>query len=78
MTILEDREREDRESALVLYGLKELDVQPPTGIKPVDHPLTPLLLATPPEENDWNSNKRMGKFSPDSTKPTPVLIGFPR
>ena len=74
--ILEERKRKDRECALVLYGLKELDVQPPSGIKPMDDPLTHLLLATLPEENDWKSSKRMGKYSLDSTKPRPVLIEF--
>ena len=59
-----------------MYGLKELDVQPPSGMKQVDDPLTHLLLATLPEENDWTCHKRMGKFSPDSTKPRPVLIEF--
>ncbi len=28
------------------------------------------------EESEWISNKRMGKFSPNSTKPRPVLIEF--
>ena len=74
--ILEARERRDRQCALVLYGLKELDVQPPTGIKPKDSPLTHLLLDTLPEEVNWKSHRRMGRFSPDSAKPRPVLIEF--
>ncbi len=31
--ILEERERQDRQCALVLHGLKELDVQPPKNLK---------------------------------------------
>ncbi len=45
-------------------------------MKQVDDPLTHLLLATLPQENDWKCHKRMGKFSPDSAKPRPVLIEF--
>jgi len=67
---------------LVLYGLKELDIQPQKNLKVMDDPLTHLLIATlpdcePTEENEWISNKRMGRFSPNSRKPRPVLIEFP-
>jgi len=67
---------------LVLYGLKELDVQPPKNVKFDDDPLADLLVDTLPEceEPDegphWSSNKRMGRFSPNARKPRPVLIGF--
>ncbi len=79
--ILEKRERQDRQCALVLYGLKELDVQPPKNLKVTDDPLTHLMIATvagceTTEENETKSHRRMGKFSPNSTKPRPVLIEF--
>ena len=78
--ILEERERQHRQCALVLYGLKELDVQPPRDSEFKDDPLTQLLASDlPPNDIDseWTSNKRLGSFSPDNRKPRPVLIGFP-
>ncbi len=80
--ILEERERQDRQCALVLYGLKELDVQPPRNLELKDDPLTQSLLAALPEnanESGWSLNQleRPGRFSPDNRKPRPVLIGFP-
>ena len=75
--ILEERERQDRQCALVLYGLKELDVQPPRNLKIMDDPLTQQLLDAMPIndiESEWSSNKRLGRFSPNNRKPRP---GFP-
>ncbi|KAA6420999.1 MAG: hypothetical protein FRX49_09138 [Trebouxia sp. A1-2] len=43
--ILEERKRQDRQYALVLYGLKELDVQPPQDWKSKDDSMTQLLKA---------------------------------
>ena len=80
--ILEERERQTRQCALVLYGLKELDVQPPKTVKFDDDPLADLLVDTlpeceePKEKPHWISHKRMGRFSPNARKPRPVLIGF--
>ena len=77
---MEERERQDRQCALVLYGLKELDVQPPRNLKIMDDPLTQQLLDAMPIndiESEWSSNKRLGRFSPNNRKPRPVLIGFP-
>lgn len=78
--ILEKRERHNRQCALVLYGLKELDVQPPRNVKVTQDPLTQLLPdSMPGNDNDskWTSNNRLGRFSPNNRKPRPVLIGFP-
>jgi len=80
--ILEERERQTRQCALVLYGLKELDVQPPKTVKFEDNSSVDLLADTLPkwEEPDeavhWTSYKRMGRFSPSARKPRPVLIEF--
>ena len=65
-----------------MYGLKELDVQPPRNLELKDDPLTQLLLDALPEnanESGWSLNQldRLGRFSPDNRKPRPVLIGFP-
>ena len=45
----------------------------------MDDLLTHRLIATLPdcEPTEWNSNKRMSKFSLNSRKPRPVLIEFP-
>ena len=68
-----------RQHALVLYDLKELGVQPPKKLKVMDDLLTHRLIATLPdcEPTEWNSNKRMSRFSLNSRKPRPVLIEFP-
>ncbi len=67
--ILKEREREISQCALVLYGLKVLDTQPPRSLKDGDDPLTDLLNATivgipeweeTDEQVQWTSNKRMG------------------
>ncbi len=80
--IFEETERQNRQCALVLYGLKELDVQPPRSSKIMDdrNSLAHLLLENLPEndiDSEWSSNKRMGRFSPNNRKPRPVLIRFP-
>ncbi|DBA68217.1 TPA: hypothetical protein ACH3X2_013834 [Trebouxia sp. C0005] len=79
--ILEERKRQDRQCALVLYGLKELDVQPPQDWKSKDDSLIQLLKASLPKVPgvgyEWNSNKRLGSFSSNNRKPRPVLIEFP-
>ena len=79
---MKERERQDRQCVLVLYSLKELDVQPPRNLELKDDPLTQLLLYALPEnanESGWSLNQldRLGRFSPDNRKPRPVLIGFP-
>jgi len=80
--ILEKGERQTRQCGLVLYGLKELDVQPPKNVKFDDDPLVDLLVDTLPECEEpeegphWSSHKRMGRFLPNARKPRPVLIGF--
>ena len=80
--ILEKGERQTRQCGLVLYGLKELDAQPPKNVKFDDDPLVDLLVDTLPECEEpeegphWSSHKRMGRFLPNARKPRPVLIGF--
>ncbi|DBA72003.1 TPA: hypothetical protein ACH3X2_010744 [Trebouxia sp. C0005] len=83
--ILEERKRQDRQCAWVLYGLKEPDVQPPQDWKSKDASLTQLLvyslvsLVSLPKANvkaNWISNKRLGSFPSNNRKPRPVLIEF--
>ncbi len=80
--LLEERQRQTRQCALGLHGVKEMAVQPPKNVKFEDSPLVDLLADTLPEceEPDevvhWTSNKRKGRFSPNARKPRPVLIEF--
>jgi len=67
-----ERERQDRQCALVLYGLKGLDVQSPRNWKIMDDPVTQQLLDAMPIndiESEWSSS--------NNRKPRPVLIGIP-
>ena len=67
-----------------MYGLKELDVQPPRNLELKDNPLTQSLFDTvdalPENANQsrWSLSQleRLGRFSPNNRKPRPVLIGF--
>ncbi len=49
LLFLEEKERHTRQCALFLYGLKELDVQPPENVELEDDPLSDLLMNTLPE-----------------------------